>query len=357
VAEVPSPWREVLEREVAKLTRRDDVLAVGLCGSTSYGDYWPGADLDIEVVVRGDKAREIVTTEQEVSVDYGYFGETILKGIPYETCPIYDPTKVLTKELSSRDKDLVLREAMEDSLVRARTYLARSNAALSIDPFSALAWATIVSWPLGEVFTLASGEYRTHRRVVSRLEKSMNKIGERDLFQKYCTLLGLPQTLARAQDLLSELQLGYREIWNYFRGKSDGPVYMVQQPDSEAWFKNRILPLYEYDKRDLVSLVYEEYLFILSFVFRASGYERSPDAVLLEALKFNGPPSQWAARYRNILKFFPNDAVSEVLHCGEELLVQAELMAEQRPSLPTTREKKLRAEGLPRTVRSPKQPR
>jgi predicted nucleotidyltransferase len=328
MAEAPSPWRKVLEREVGRLSRRDDVLAVGLCGSVSYGDLWPGADLDIEIVLRGDKPRKIVTTEQEISVDYGYFGETVIKDIPYETRPIYDPKMVLTNELASRVKSLVLRNAMEDSLVRARTYLARSNAALPRDPFSALAWATIVSWPLAEVFTLASGEYRTHRRVVSRLEKSMNKIGERDLFQKYCTLLGFPQTLTRAHDLLSELQLGYREIWSHFRGKPDGPVYMVQQPDSEAWFKNRILPLYEYDKRDLVNLVYEEFLFILSFVFRTSGYERSPDAVLLEALKFNGPPSQWTARYQNILKFFPAHAVSEVLHCGEELLGQAELMAE-----------------------------
>jgi predicted nucleotidyltransferase len=123
VAEAPSPWREVLEREVAKLTRRDDVLAVGLCGSISYGDSWPGADLDIEVVVKGDKSKWIVTTEQEVSVDYGYFGETILKEVPYETRPIYDPSRILTNELSSRVRDLVLRNAMEDSLARARSYL------------------------------------------------------------------------------------------------------------------------------------------------------------------------------------------------------------------------------------------
>lgn len=330
MAEAPSPWREVLEREVDTLSRRDDVLAVGLCGSVSYGDYWPGADLDIEVVVRGDKAREIVTTEQEVSVDYGYFGETILKDIPYETRPIYDPTKLLTKELSSRDKDLVLRNAMEESLVRARNYLVRSKAALSKDPFSALAWAIIVSWPLAEVFTLASGEYRTHRRIVSRLEKCLNKTGRRDLFQEYCRLLGLPYTIRRASDLLSQLQLGYREIWNYFKGRPDGPVYVVQQPDSEAWFKNRILPLYEYDKRDIVSLVYVEFLFILSFVFRTSGYERTPDAFLPDAAKFKGPPSQWAARYKDILKFFPAGAVSEVLLCGEDLVRQAELMARAR---------------------------
>ena len=327
MAEAPSPWREVLEREVVRLSRRDDVLAVGLCGSVSYGDSWPGADLDIEIVVKGDKPKQIITTEQEVSVDYGYFGETILREVPYETRPIYDPSRILTNELSSRVRDLVFRNAMEDSLSRARSYLVRSQAALTKDPLSSLAWATIVPWPLVEVFTLASGEYRTHRRVVSRLEKSMNKIGGKDLFQKYCTLLGFPQTLTRAQDLLSELQLGYREIWSHFKGKPDGPVYMVQQPDSEAWFKNRIIPLYDYDKRDLVSLVYVEFLFILSFVFRMSGYERSPDAVLLEALKFKGPPSQWTTRYQNILKFFPADAVSEVLDCGEDLLVQAELMA------------------------------
>lgn len=327
IAEAPSPWREVLEREVDKLSRRDDVLAVGLCGSVSYGDLWPGADLDIEVVVKGDKPRQIVTTEQEVSVDYGYFGETILKDVPYETRPIYDPRRILTKELSSRVRDLVLRNAMEDSLARARSYLIRSKAALSRDPFSALAWAIVAYWPLAEVFTLASGEYRTHRRLVSRLEKGMKKIGRGDLFEEYCGLLGFPRTLTRARDLLSELQLGYREIWNYFKGKPDGPTYMVQQSDSEAWFKNRILPLYEYDKRDLVSLVYVEFLYILSFVFRASGYERAPDAFLLDVAKSKGPPSQWATRYQDVLKFFPAEGVSAVLRCGENLVRQSELMA------------------------------
>jgi len=327
MAEAPSPWREVLEREVGKLSRRDDVLAVGLCGSVSYGDLWPGADLDIEVVLRGDKPRKIITTEQEISVDYGYFGETVIKDIPYETRPIYDPRRVLTNELASRVKSLVIRNALEDSLTRARSYIVRSNGALSRDPFSALAWTIVASWPLAEVFTLASGEHRTHRRLVSRLERGMDKIGRRGLFQEYCRLLNFPQTLTRAPDLLSALQIGYREIWNYFKGKPDGPVYMVQQPDSEAWFKNRILPVYEYDKRDLVSLVYVEFLFILSFVFRTSGYERAPDAFLLDAAKFKGPPSQWATRYEDVLKFIPADTVSEVLHCAEDLMQQAELMA------------------------------
>ena len=75
IRSLPSPYREVLEREVEKLKKRGDVIAIGLAGSVSRGDFWHGADLDIEVVLRGDEPKKVVCTEQEISVDYGYFGE------------------------------------------------------------------------------------------------------------------------------------------------------------------------------------------------------------------------------------------------------------------------------------------
>ena len=84
---LPSPWRGVLDRELGKLKARNDVIALGICGSVAQDDIWPGSDLDIEVVVKGDRPKEIITTEQEVSVDYGIFGENQLNEIPYDTRP------------------------------------------------------------------------------------------------------------------------------------------------------------------------------------------------------------------------------------------------------------------------------
>lgn len=150
---------------------------------------------------------------------------------------------------------------------------------------------------------------RTHRRVVSRLEKATAKLHRNDLLQRYGGLLGFPQTLEKAGELLSELQLGYREIWKHFKGRPDGPVYMVQQPDSETWFKNRIVPLYNYDRPDLVNLVYSEFRFILAFIFNMAGYERTPDVVFRDAAGFYGPPSRWVERYKNILHLFSTDEI------------------------------------------------
>jgi len=112
--------------------------------------------------------------------------------------------------------------------------------ALAEDPYSALAWVTSASQWLAEIFTLSAGLNWTHRRVVSRLEKATTRLHRDDILQDYGKLMGFPRTLERAGELLSDLQLGYREVWSYFKGKN-GPVYMVQQPDSEAWFKNRIV--------------------------------------------------------------------------------------------------------------------
>ncbi len=120
ISEVSPARRDILVREVEKLKAGGDVIAIGIAGSTAYGDTWFGSDLDIEVVIRGDKPKQILTTEQEISVDFGIFGENNLNEIPYDTRPFYDPTGILTKELSSRNREeLIARDVKE----RARTEL------------------------------------------------------------------------------------------------------------------------------------------------------------------------------------------------------------------------------------------
>ncbi len=329
--ELPSPWRGVLDREVDKLKARNDVIALGICGSVAQDDIWPGSDLDIEVVVKGDRPREIITTEQEVSVDYGIFGENQLNEIPYDTRPVHDPSGILTRELESGVRDEVVRRALDAQLDRTQKVLGWAENALSEDPHSALAWVTSSSQGLAEIFTLSAGLNWTHRRVISRLEKATTKLHRDDIFQRYGELLGFPRTLEKAGELLSELQLGYREIWNYFKGKPNGPVYIVQQPDSEAWFKNRIVPLYDYDKRDLVSLFYSEFRFILAFIFSVAGYERTPDVVFRDTAGFDGPPAQWVNRYGKILQYFSTADISDLLVLAKDLLEEGRALAVDEP--------------------------
>ena len=327
---LPSPWRGALERELGKLKARSDVIALGVCGSCAQDDIWPGSDLDIEVVVKGDKPKEIFTTEQEVSVDYGYFGEKQLNEIPYDTRPVYDPSGILTRELESRVRNEVVRKALDAILDRSQKVLGWAQIALAEDPYSALAWVTSASQWLAEIFTLSAGLNWTHRRVVSRLEKATTRLHRDDILQDYGNLMGFPRTLERAGELLSDLQLGYREVWSYFKGKN-GPVYMVQQPDSEAWFKNRIVPLYEYDKRDLVNLVYSEFRFILAFIFSVAGYERTPDVVFRGTARFEGAPAQWADRYRRILHYFSTDEIPGLLALAKDLLEEGRALAVDEP--------------------------
>src|SRR2546427_1358085 len=328
--ELPSPWRGVLDRELGKLEARGDVIALGVCGSIAQDDIWPGSDLDIEVVVRGDRPKEIIVTEQEVSVDYGYFGENQLNEIPYDTRPVHDPSGILTRELESRVRDEVVRKALDAILDRSQKVLGWAQIALAEDPYSALAWVTSASQWLAEIFTLSAGLNWTHRRVVSRLEKATTRLHRDDILQGYGKLLVFPQTLERARELLLELQLGYREIWNCFKGKN-GPVYMVQQPDSELWFRNRIVPLYDYDRRDLVNLVYSEFRFILAFIFSVAGYERTPDIVFRDAARFEGPPAKWVHRYRKILHYFSADEVPGLLDLAKDLLEEGKALAVDEP--------------------------
>src|SRR2546422_11077760 len=211
---LPPPWRGVLDRELGELKARNDVIALGICGSVAQDDIWPGSDLDIEVVVKGDKPKEIITSEQEVSVDYGIFGENQLNEIPYDTRPVHDPAGILTKELESRVRDEVVRKALDAILDRSQKVLGWAQIALAEDPYSALAWVTSASQWLAEIFTLSAGLNWTHRRVVSRLEKATTRLHRDDILQDYGKLMGFPGTLERAEELLSDLQWGYREIWN-----------------------------------------------------------------------------------------------------------------------------------------------
>ncbi len=62
VPKLPSPYLEVLQREVGKLQRQDEVVAIGLAGSVARGDFWRGSDLDIEVILKGDRPKNVVCT-------------------------------------------------------------------------------------------------------------------------------------------------------------------------------------------------------------------------------------------------------------------------------------------------------
>ena len=240
--------------------------------------------------------------------------------------PVHDPSGILAKELESRVRDEVVRKALDAQLDRTQKVVGWAENALFEGPRSALVWVTSSSQWLAEIFTLSAGLNWTHRRVISRLEKATTKLHRDDIFQRYGELLGFPRTLEKAGEL-QELQLGYREIWNYFRGKPNGPVCMVQQPDSEAWFKNRIVPLYDYDRRDLVNLVYSEFRFILAFIFSVAGYERTPDVVFRDTARFDGPPARWVNRYGKILHYFSTADIPDLLILAKDLLEEGRALA------------------------------
>ena len=190
------------------------MLAIGIAGSTAYGDTWFGSDLDIEVAVRGDKPKEILTTEQEISVDFGIFGENHLNKIPYDTRPLYDPAGILTRELSSRNRDELIERDIQEGLNRAGSFIERGETILPTDPYSALVFVHLVAWQVGYAISPAAGEDRTIRRTVTRVDKAVTKIGRQDLLETFGKLFGFPRTLQRADELMVELQEGYREIWS-----------------------------------------------------------------------------------------------------------------------------------------------
>jgi hypothetical protein len=327
VRNLPSPYREILEREVEKLKKRDDVLAIGLAGSVSRGDFWHGADLDIEVVLKGDKPKNVVCTEQEISVDFGYFGESQIEDLPHDTRPIYDPTDILTKTLRKRTKRQLWQRMIQKNTASIERCLQKARSVLRIDPYSALCHIQNGGAELGSNLVLTTGTAPSIRRTISKLESAMRKIGRLSLFNEYISLYGMPESLEQTDFLCEQLKQGYREVWSYMNEKGVGPPYMIQQPSSESWFRNRIQPIFEHDKRDLVWIVLVEYPFILRFVFKTIGVDDFPEHVFKPFMNLSGPPAHWVNRYRRILNLVPKVRVPDLLLTAEQLNAEAKRLA------------------------------
>jgi predicted nucleotidyltransferase len=319
VQNLPSPYREILEHEVEKLKKRDDVLAIGLAGSVSRGDFWHGADLDIEVILKGDKPKNLANTEQEISVDFGYFGETQIVDLPHDTRPLYDPTHVLTKTLRKRTKRQLWQRMIQKNTNPIEMHLQKARSTLRSDPYSALCHIQNGCAALGSDLILATGTAPSVRRTISKLEAAMSKIRRIDLFDEYVGLYGMPETLEKTDFLCEQLKQGYREIWSYMNKKAVGPSYMIQQSSSEPWFRNRIQPILEHDKRDLVWIVLIEYPFILRFIFKTMGIDDFPERVFRPFMNLSGPPTYWVNRYRDILNLVPKGTVPDLLSTAEKL--------------------------------------
>jgi len=330
IQKLPSPYREILAREVEKLKKNDDVLAIGLAGSVARNDLWQGADLDIEVVVKGDKPKRVVCTEQEISVDYGYFGESQINDLPHDTRPIYDPTQILTKTLRKRTKKQLWQKMIQRNIDSIETYLQKARSALRSDPYSALCHIQNGSAELGSNLVLATGTAPSVRRTISKLEAAMNKIERPDLFNKYVSLYGMPETLRKADFLSQQLEQGYAEVWSYMHEKAVGPTYMNQQPSSGPWFKNRIRPILENDKRDLVWIVLIEYPFILGFILKTLRIDDFPTAVFEPFKRLSGPPIRWVNRYRRILDFIPEKSIVSLLLTAEGLNAEAKRLTSKK---------------------------
>jgi len=324
---LPSPYREALEREVERLKKRDDLLAIGLAGSVSRGDFWLGADLDIEVVLKGDKPKNVVCTEQEISVDFGYFGESQIEDLPHDTRPIYDPTQVLTRTLRKRTKRQLWQTMIQKNTNSIESYLRKARSVLRSDPYSALCHIQNGGAQLGSNLVLATGAAPSIRRTISKLEAAMSKIRRSDLFSEYVSLYGMPETLEKTDFLCEQLKQGYREVWSYMNKKAVGPSYMVQQPSSEPWFRNRIQPIFEHDKRDLVWIVFIEYPFILRFIFKTIGIDDFPERVFKPFVNLSGSPTCWVNRYRRILKLVPKSSIPDLLSTAEKLNAEVKRLA------------------------------
>ena len=296
VNSLPSPYREILEREVEKLKKWSDVLAIGLAGSISRGDFWHGADLDIEVVLRGDKPKSLENTEQEISVDFAYFSESQIEDIPHDTRPIYDPMLILTRTLKKRTKKQLWRAMIRRNTNVIEACLKKARSTLQGDPYSALCHIQHGCAGLGSNLILATGSVPSVRRMISKLEAAMSSVKRSDLFNDYISLYGMPDTLEKTDFLCEQLKQGYREVWVYMNKKAVGPSYMVQQPRSKAWFRNRIQPIFEHDKRDLVWIVFIEYPFILRFIFNTMGVDDFPERVFEPFTNLSGPPTHWINR-------------------------------------------------------------
>ncbi len=330
VRSLPSPYREILEREVAKLKKRDDVLAIGLAGSVSRGDLWNGADVDIEVILKGDRSKKVICTEQEISVDFGYFGESQIEDLPHDTRPIYDPTRVLARTLGKRTKRQLWRRMIQKNIESIDSGLQKARSVVRSDPYSALCHIQNGCAGLGSNLILATGTAPSIRRTISKLESALKKAGRLSLFNEYVSLYGMPETLEKTDFLCEQLKQGYREVWSYMNEKAVGPPYMIQQPGSEPWFRNRIQPIFKHDKRDAVWIVLIEYPFILRFIFKAIGGDDLPEHVFKSLTKLSGPPAHWINRYRHILNIIPKAGVPDLLSTAEQLNAEARRPASKK---------------------------
>jgi hypothetical protein len=327
IRKLPFPYREVLKREVEKLKKRDDVLAIGLAGSVSRGDIWYGADLDIEVILKGDKPKKVVCTEQEISVDFGYFGESQIEDLPHDTRPIYDPTHILTKTLRKRTKRQLWQKMIQKNTASIDRCLQKAGSVLRSDPYSALCHIQHGGGALGSNLILATGTAPSIRRTISKLELAMRKIGRLDLFNEYISLYGMPETLEKTNFLCEQLKQGYREVWSYIHEKAAGPAYMVQQTSSEPWFRNRIQPIFEHDKRDFVWIVFVEYPFILRFILETINIDEFPKPVFKPFMNTSNAPAYWVKRYSRILNLIPKAKVPNLLSTAEQLSVEVKRLA------------------------------
>jgi predicted nucleotidyltransferase len=336
---LPTPYREVLARNVRRLTSRKDVIAVGVAGSVARNDTWHASDLDIEIILKGESSGHVVCTEQTsplvkgrgVSVDLAYFSEKDVirrpyKTLPYDTRQIYDPTGLMTKLLSKRDPSKLRKHLIVSSVRLVSRTVKKANRALRKSPYSALGYVHNLYWSLAGGLTICAGENPTTRRAASQLEYAMRKIGRPEIFTSFGSLYGLPGTLSSAEHLLEQLRLGYREIWPYFHRRRIGPRYMLQQPNSRAWFQNRIEPLLAYDKRDLVCLVFAEFFFILAYLYGTRGKEIPLDLVG-KSKNFKGKPAVWMNRYEKMFQLFAETDVGKIVQNAEELVAELRRMS------------------------------
>jgi len=216
-------------------------------------------------------------------------------------------------------------DSIERSLLKARS-------ALGSDPYSALCHIQHGGAGLGANLILATGTAPSVRRTISKLDAAMSKVGRSDLLDEYVSLYGMPETVEKTDFLFEQLKKGYREVWSYMNEKAVGPAYMVQQPSSEAWFRNRIQPIFEHDKRDLVWIVLIEYPFILRFIFNTIGIDDFPEHVFKPFINLSGPPTYWINRYRRILNLVPKSNVPELLSTAEELNAEVKKLAGKKYS-------------------------
>jgi hypothetical protein len=266
-----------------------------------------------------------------MSVDFGLFGENNVKDIPYETRPIYDPLGIMTNELASRDFNDILSQTLRHNLDSCQDLLNRAEEALEVDPRFTLVLLHLYAWDLAEVLTVGAGDNRTTKRKCSRLERAVRRRDREDLVKRCGQLYGFPETLRHAGELLSQLQEGYRGIWSFFRGKDIGPPYMIQQPDSELWFRNRMEPVYRNDPRDLVWIVYIEFPFVTRFLFlNLTDHQTLPSSMFQEPETSPEAPRSWVSRHLRCLGLFDAGSSEEMLLESKDLIADAREFVDRR---------------------------